>query len=248
MRKFEQRLSSARIAPLSARTIAAAFALFLCLVDGLAVAQTVPSPSIIDPVNELRRQEERDRAVREREEPRVDIRTDSTGPIAPERLPDGETPCFNIQKVDLRGDEAKHFDWVLSRLDGQANDDSAIGKCIGAQGINVLLKRAQDALIVKGFVTTRILAEPQDLKTGVLAVTVIPGRINAIRFAPGTTNRAHAWNAVPAEPGDILNLRDIEQALENFLRVPSAKADIKIEPAEGPDAKPGYSDLVISYE
>ncbi len=249
MRKFEQRLSSARIVPLSARTIAAAaFALSLCLVDGLAVAQTAPLPSAIDPANELRRQEERDRAVREREQPRVDIRTDAVGPIAPERLPIGETPCFDIHKIELRGEESQRFEWILNRLGGAAHDDSAIGKCLGTQGINVLLKRAQDALIVKGFVTSRILAEPQDLKTGVLALTVIPGRINAIRFAHGTTNRAHAWNAVPAEPGDILNLRDIEQALENFLRVPSAKADIKIEPAEGPDAKPGYSDLVISYE
>jgi hemolysin activation/secretion protein len=39
----------------------------------------------------------------------------------------------------------------------------------------------------------------------------------------------------------------IEQGLENFKRVPTAEADIKIEPAEGADAQPGYSDLVISW-
>ena len=249
MRKFEQSLLSARIAPISRQVIAAvAMTLSFGLLSGQAAAQAVPSTSAIDPANEIRRQEERDRATRERAEPPVDIRSDAPSPIAPVRLPEGESPCFNITKVELRGEDSQRFDWVLSRLDGQAHDDSALGKCLGAQGINVLLKRAQDALIVKGFVTSRILAEPQDLKTGILALTVIPGRINAIRFAPGTTNRAHAWNAVPAEPGDILNLRDIEQALENFLRVPSAAADIKIEPAEGPDAKPGYSDLVISYQ
>ena len=249
MRKFEPLLLSAGIALVFGRSIAAAvIASSIWLANGVAVAQTVPSSSAADPANEIRRQEDRDRAVRERAEPRVDIRSDAVSPIAPVRLPEGETPCFDITKVELRGDEAGRFEWVLDRLDGKDHDDSALGKCLGAQGINVLLKRAQDALIVKGFVTSRILAEPQDLKTGVLALTVIPGRINAIRFAPATTNRAHAWNAMPAEPGDILNLRDIEQALENFLRVPSAAADIKIEPAEGPDAKPGYSDLVISYQ
>lgn len=250
MRKFEQSRSKASNAlAVGNRTFTAVLsAMFICLPYGVALAQAVPSPSAIDPVNEIRRQEDRDRAIRERAEPRVDIRSDSVSPIAPVRLPEGETPCFDITKVELRGDEAGRFEWVLGRLDGKDHDDSALGKCLGARGINVLLTRAQDALIVKGFVTSRILAEPQDLKTGVLSLTVIPGRINAIRFASGTTNRAHAWNAVPAEPGDILNLRDIEQALENFLRVPSAKADIKIEPAEGPDAKPGYSDLVISYQ
>ncbi len=252
MRKIKQSLLSAGNAlAFGNRIVTAArvsLAISVWLTYGVVIAQTVPSSSIIDPANEIRRQEERDRATRERAEPRVDIRSDAPSPISPVRLPEGESPCFNITKVELRGEGSQRFGWVLSRLDGQAHDDSALGKCLGAQGINVLLKRAQDALIVKGFVTTRILAEPQDLKTGILALTVIPGRINAIRFAHGTTNRAHAWNAVPAEPGDILNLRDIEQALENFLRVPSAKADIKIEPAEGPEAKPGYSDLVISYE
>ena len=249
MRKFEQSLLSAGIALISQRAIAAAaMTLLVALLSAQALAQTIPSPSAIDPTNEIRRQEERDRATRERAESRVDIRSGAAGPIAPERLPIGEVPCLDITKVELRGDQAQRFEWVLSRLDGAARNDSALGKCLGARGINVLLKRAQDALIVKGFVTSRILAEPQDLKTGVLTLTVIPGRINAIRFATGTSNRARLWNAVPAEPGDILNLRDIEQALENFLRVPSAEADIKIEPAEGTDAKPGFSDLLISYQ
>lgn len=48
--------------------------------------------------------------------------------------------------------------------------------------------------------------------------------------------------------GDILNLRDIEQGLENFKRVPTADADIQITPAEGADVKPGDSDLVIVWK
>jgi hemolysin activation/secretion protein len=85
------------------------------------------------------------------------------------------------------------------------------------------------------------------LQSGVLALTVIPGRIHAIRFAEGSDARANAWTSVPAKPGDILNLRDIEQALENFKRVPTAEADIQIEPTAGSAAQPGQSDLVISY-
>lgn len=101
--------------------------------------------------------------------------------------------------------------------------------------------------MAKGFVTSRILAKPQEIGTGVLILTIVPGRIRAIRFAPGTTSRASTRSAVPAKTGDILNLRDIEQGLENFKRVPTAEASINIEPAEGPDASFGYSDLVISY-
>jgi hemolysin activation/secretion protein len=53
---------------------------------------------------------------------------------------------------------------------------------------------------------------------------------------------------MPANPGDLLNLRDIEQALENFKRVPTAEADIQIEPASSEDATIGESDVVIAWK
>lgn len=49
--------------------------------------------------------------------------------------------------------------------------------------------------------------------------------------------------ALPVSAGDILNLRDIEQGLENFKRVPTAEADIQIVPGE----QPGDSDLLINW-
>ena len=216
------------------------------LLVSVAHAQ-VTAPASIDPTPELRRQQERDDAARQRQTPRVDVQPAPAAPVAPSRLP-AETPCFDINQITLRGDAAERFEWTLGKLDGPQRDDAPIGKCLGAQGISVLLQRAQDALVAQGFVTSRILAEPQDLKPGILALTIIPGRIRSIRFAPGTANRATAGNAVPAKSGDILNLRDIEQGLENFKRVPTAEADIKIEPADGADAQPGYSDLVITWQ
>jgi hemolysin activation/secretion protein len=106
------------------------------------------------------------------------------------------------------------------------------------------MQRVQDALIARGYVTTRVLAAAQDLRTGTLALTIIPGRIRAIRFTPDSDTRANAWNAMPASPGDLLNLRDIEQGLENFKRVPTADADIQIVPGDAP----GESDLLITWK
>jgi hemolysin activation/secretion protein len=48
--------------------------------------------------------------------------------------------------------------------------------------------------------------------------------------------------------GDLLNLRDIEQALENLKRVPTAEADIQIVPSEGAEAAPGDSDLLVTWK
>ena len=203
-------------------------------------------PPVVDPSPEQRRQQERERAARERQEPRVDA-PPSVMSVVQTRLMAAEKPCFDINQIRLSGNAASSFEWALNSLSGPQNDDSPMGKCLGAQGINVLLQRTQDALIARGFITSLILAGPQDLKSGTLVLTVVPGRIRAIRFASGTTSRATAANAIPAIPGNVLNLRDIEQGLENFKRVPTAEADIKIEPAEGENAKPGESDLVITY-
>ncbi|MBS2699723.1 ShlB/FhaC/HecB family hemolysin secretion/activation protein, partial [Salmonella enterica subsp. enterica serovar 1,4,[5],12:i:-] len=70
-----------------------------------------------------------------------------------------------------------------------------------------------------------------------------PGRIGDIRFEEPVSWRGRLWNAIPASRGDILNLRDIEQGLENFRRVPSANADIKIVPG----AQEATSDLQVNW-
>jgi hemolysin activation/secretion protein len=161
------------------------------------------------------------------------------------RIPDRETPCFTISRIVLVGDSAARFQFALASV--VAGEDAAVGRCLGTQGINAILGRIQNAVIAQGYVTTRILAAPQNLADGQLTLTVIPGRIRAVRFSPDSSRYVTQWNALPARPGDLLNLRDIEQALENFKRVPTAEAEVQIEPASGVDAKPGESDLVIRY-
>ncbi|WP_409079864.1 ShlB/FhaC/HecB family hemolysin secretion/activation protein [Pusillimonas sp. SM2304] len=194
---------------------------------------------------ELLRQQERERVLREQQEasPDVRLRPSQTPPAG--QLPADEAPCFRIARIQLDGEDAERFAWALRAADPR--NDPATGRCLGTDGINVVMARVQNAVIARGFVTTRILAAPQDLKTGTLALTVVPGRIRSIRFAPGTSLKATAWNAVPAKRGDLLNLRDIEQALENLKRVPTVEADIQIVPADGADARPGESDLVIAW-
>lgn len=204
----------------------------------LAMAQVSP------PNHELLRQQERERALREQQEQTPDVRLQpAPDRLSFEHLPEGEQPCFAINEIRLVGDGAKAFGWALKSVDPA--EDPATGTCLGSRGVSVVMKRVQNAIIAKGYVTTRVVAAPQDLSDGDLELTVVPGTIRAIRFADRTDSRATYWNALPAKPGDLLNLRDIEQALENFKRIPTVEADIQIVPAEGDDALPGQSDLVI---
>jgi len=209
---------------------------------------------------ELIRQQERLRLLRQQQEIKPDARDagqqlESTAPVATDIIPDQETPCFIISKIELIGDSANQFQFALNEVLNNTRDGKPVlGRCLGVIGINAVIARVQNAIIAKGYVTTRVLAAPQDLKTGTLQLTVIPGRVNTIRFTPDSSKRVSAWNALPINTGDILNLRDIEQALENFKRVPTAEADIQIAPASvGEDASqnnamPGFSDIVIRYQ
>lgn len=186
--------------------------------------------------SELQRQQQREAAQRRQDEATPDVRLQGkeTAPLA--GFP-AESPCFVIRTVDLDGDLAQRFTWALAAA------RPALGRCLGSQGINTLVGAVQNALVERGWVTTRVLAAPQDLTTGALKLKLVPGRIRTIRFASEAPAHGYA-NVLPARSGDLLNLRAIEQGLENFKRVPGTEADIQIVPGEAP----GESDLLIKWK
>ncbi len=193
--------------------------------------------------DELLRQQQREDALRERLEERPDVRLQV--PLETlDRFPEQESPCFVIQELHVKGEAIERFGWLQDAALGGSDEDSPLGKCLGTQGINLVLKRTQNALIDRGFVTSRVLVEPQDLGDGSLILTLVPGRIAHVRWADPNPTWASWRNALPARPGDILNLRDIEQALENFQHLPSVDVDIQIAPG----GEPGESNLVIAYQ
>jgi len=231
------------------RNLCAAVA--MAVLAGHVWAQPAPLSSADQ---EQRRAQERERVLREQQERAPDVRLPPAPQAGAAKLPAAESPCLPIRELKLRtvaGEPAalaSQFAWALDAAAGAEANDSPLARCLGTQGIAIVIKRMQNAVIARGYVTTRVLAEPQDLNTGILTLTLIPGRIRAVRFSEGSDARGNAWTALPAKPGDLLNLRDIEQALENFKRVPTAEADIQIEEAKTADARPGESDLVISYK
>ena len=185
---------------------------------------------------ELQRQQQREEARRRLDEATPDVRLQSPMLPKPTGYPAGETPCFVIREVKLEGDEAGRFQWALAAA------APALGRCLGSTGINTAVAEIQNVLIERGYVTSRVLAAPQDLQSGKLHLKLVPGRIRAIRFADAALQGRY-MSALPTRTGDILNLRAIEQGLENFKRVPGTQADIQIVPGE----LPGESDLLIKW-
>lgn len=197
---------------------------------------SIPQNAAAIDAQEQIRQQERERTIREKNAPQTDVRMSATTTALPD-YPANESPCFTLNHFELTGESASHFQWALDAI------KEAKGRCLGAQGLVLAINKVQNAILERGYVTTRVRAQEQDLSAGTFRLVVQPGRIEKIRFDVPVSYRARLWNAVPASAGDILNLRDIEQGLENFTRVSNVDADIKIVPGQ----KEATSDLLIAW-
>lgn len=229
------------------------YLIFLSLLNGV-IYQTYAAP-LSDPANpadieqqQIIREQQRLKQFQEKMQPEVNVRLQPPqieGTV--NGLPQDEKPCFAIRSIKLNGDQAQRFQFALNKAIYQSK--FKLGLCLGSNGINYIMTLAQNAVIDRGYTTTRILASPQDLSSGELVLTVIPGRIHEIRYNFDNADQTHVnrirriQNEFPARSGDILNLRDLEQGLENLKRVPTVEADIQIVPAEAPNE----SDVVVSW-
>jgi hemolysin activation/secretion protein len=148
-----------------------------------------------------------------------------------------ESPSFTIHTLQLEGDNIQQFSWLQRQLNQYA------GRDIGVQGINVIVKRLTETLIDRGYITTRIVVPEQNLSSGILKLQIIPGKISNIYFA--AKGAQGNWKtAFPARPGDILNLRQLEQGLEQMKRLPFRDVDFQLMPGKNP----GESDVVITMK
>lgn len=210
---------------------------FVCLA-GPAVAQEA-----VDPADRQAQLREAEQIQRQREQ---DKQAPFAGPRdarAPQRGPETALPeealCFPIRRVRLSGGgrDAARFSWLWQELRRYE------GRCIGREGIDLIRRRALDRLVARGLVTSRIGVPQQDLSRGELRFELLPGRLREVRVV-GDGRRTSWRAALPLRPGDVVDLRAIEQGVEQFKRLPSQDARIDIAPGE----QPGESDLIVNLQ
>jgi hemolysin activation/secretion protein len=212
-------------------------------------AQQAPRPIIPGNDQQARQQEE----ARERErtvgEPAV---RSSVAPSAGFPSLPTETPCFRIDRfalnvpdtlpgaVKAQGASAlpqDRFAFAREWLDHYA------GTCIGKEGLDVLAKGLSQQILSHGYVTTRVSLPEQDLSTGTLKLALFPGVIRRVHFA--NEKLRGTWkSAFPIRDGELLNLRDLEQGLEQMKRVASQDVSMQIVPTD----MPGESDVVLDVQ
>ncbi|MDF3081458.1 ShlB/FhaC/HecB family hemolysin secretion/activation protein [Burkholderia sola] len=230
---------------------------FAALMSVAVQAQQVPSPA--EQAAAARANAEQDRqAQQQREAQQRDaavhapsVRSEVPGVEAYPAIP-AETPCFRIERFALDVPDALPSAVKAQGASALPLDRFAFarewlehywGACVGKQGIDVLVKGLSQAILARGYVTTRVLVPEQDLSTGALKLSLIPGVIRHVRFADEKL-RGTWKTAFPTSDGEVLNLRDLEQGLEQMKRVSSQDVSMQIVPGD----LPGESDVVLDVK
>lgn len=208
-------------------------------------AQAEQPQSIKQFDSKYQQQEKRRRALLQKQQEQDNRILLESEPSAAKLVPENEKPCFVVNEYVLTGQQAKKFNFALEATLEQ--DPELAGQCLGVNGVNAVVSKIQNQIIRAGYVTTRVLIQPQDMTSGILQLSVIPGVVSEIRFSNEMTPSRMQHAAVPIDEGALLNIRDIEQAVENMRRVPTVSADVDIVPSENKTALPGFSDLIIHH-
>lgn len=213
--------------------------------------QNLPQLNQFDAAEKLRQQQHQQIQQKQLQH-QADIRL-NTSLHHPLSLSNSESPCYPIHRISITDygstSSRSQFQWAFDKAVRDLN--LTLPHCFGSESLGVLMKQMQNNIIEKGYVTTRVVIEEQNLRDGKLNLTVILGKVrNTIVVDSGNVPRftkLHALTGFTFAKGDILNVRDIEQSLENLKRVPTVEANIEILPSEGDSSSVGESDLKISY-
>ncbi|SEM58087.1 hemolysin activation/secretion protein [Pseudomonas sp. ok272] len=206
----------------------------LSSLGGLSTALAAPA---LTPGDQDLIRERQDRLLQEqrrRLEELKELPGKETAPTAPAMPTDSR--CFPIQQIQINGADQ------LSEPDRQQLTRPYQGQCLGTSQLNELLKVITHRYIDKGLVTSRAYLPQQDLSTGQLSVLVVEGKLERIQATPdsGLSTRELVMT-FPGQAGALLNLREIEQMVDQLNRLPSNQAQMELSPG----AAPGGSDVLV---
>ena len=151
-------------------------------------------------------------------------------------LPVDESVRFHISQIRIEN-QVERFRF-LERIARPYKDNE-----LSISDINKLIHAMNQSLMARGFSTSRIAIPEQNLSSGELRLVLQMGYIGTVRFAEGSSS-LYWKNLFPFHEGDILNVRDIEQGIEQAKRLPSQDISVQLLPSE----QPQRTDVVLTVK
>ena len=205
--------------------------LLLTALLSLSAAPTIAAPAQQEQLDQSRAQEaeRQERLGEERVETMV-------SPLPSTDLPADESVRFHISHIRIEN-QVERFRF-LERIARPYKD-----KELSLSDINKLIHAMNQSLMARGFSTSRIVVPEQNLSSGELRLVLQIGSIGTVRFAEGSSS-LYWKNLFPFHEGDILNVRDIEQGIEQAKRLPSQDISVQLLPSD----QPQRTDVVLTVK
>jgi len=120
-----------------------------------------------------------------------------------------------------------------------------LNQCIDNIKIATIANQIQSWYLLSGFITTRVsIKQPQNSfkEKGNLEIWVVEGKIGNFILGQNTQfDISRIKGAFPVKTGDVLNIHDLDQGLEQLNTLFSQKFKMQIKPSQ----RPGYSDIIL---
>lgn len=145
-----------------------------------------------------------------------------SAPVVP---PVAQGPCFTISRIDIEGAT------ILTPRAASRLTAPWVNQCLDMTRLTQLTSTVSDWYISRGYITSRAFLTEQDLSSGVLHISVLEGKLQQIRLEGVPLSRT-LKTTFPGLEGKILNLRDIEQGMEQLNRVRQTPVEIEILPGD----------------
>lgn len=241
------------------------YSLFISTLFSLFYATVGSAQSVDFPTEQLQQSERRQSIIESQFNPKAD--QPGIGNLGSAELPVANTTqvCFEVAQLLITGlsQQLQHkASFITDAIEDEgyrvtattASSFRLLGAdntapCLNVTNIQRIATRAQNMLVDQGYITSRVLIPNQDLRSGELRLRLVMGSVDKIVVderdnESSFANRATTFNAFPTDKGRVLNLRDLEQGLENLRRVPSVTATMDIKPSE----RVNESDILVSWQ
>lgn len=212
-------------------------ALILGIMQGAYAA--TPEIELANKENERIQQNQQDRLRYEQEQLLQSAKPPSRIEIAPPESKNIEKgPCLNITAIHVEGAA------VIAQREIRKVTQPYENSCIDAQRIEEIMGKLTALYLSKGYAAARFYLPEQDLKTGTLKLRVEEGKLSQLQLTERAKGTMSLKTAIIGAESKPLNLRDLEQALDQINKLQSNNATMNIYPGE----KTGESIVVFDNE
>lgn len=141
-------------------------------------------------------------------------------------------PCFQIDRLTVEGATLLSPDQLL------AITGKYVPNCMQGADIQAVMRELDAAYADQGYITSKTYIPAQNLQSGELILSMLEGKvedillIDAEKQIQSKRGERQLETAFPGAEGELFQLRDFEQGLDQMNRLASVEAILKLQPGE----------------